>query len=205
MLERTLNTRHLRQITLFGSSVRRIRIHLRSGPILGIRNASTQPQALLIWNRDDSLLRYRFANNFALAIGGSNVCHLLHRIHHGREPLRRRTRHILHQIKSIGNLALLAINWFSVSRILGRAELCLVRVGRLVQVQMTGPIVLRYVPHILPQESDEGCRFMGFWFGIERPALDDFSVGIEGSIRIGAFRRPSLDSFVSPRTHAGNN
>mmetsp|Transcript_23993 Transcript_23993/g.50233 ORF Transcript_23993/g.50233 Transcript_23993/m.50233 type:complete len:206 (+) Transcript_23993:396-1013(+) len=205
MLERTLNTRHLRPITLFGSSTRRIRIHLRSRPILSIRHASTQPQTLLIRNRDDSLLRYRFANDLSLGIGGSNVRHLPHRIHHGREPLRRGTRHILHQIKPIGNLALLPIDWFSVARILCRAELGLVRVGRLVQIQMARPIILRYVTHILPQESDERSRFVCRRFWIERPALDDFSVGIEGSIRIGAFRRPSLDSFVSPRTHAGNN
>mmetsp|Transcript_24044 Transcript_24044/g.58062 ORF Transcript_24044/g.58062 Transcript_24044/m.58062 type:complete len:221 (+) Transcript_24044:102-764(+) len=200
MIQSTLYTRHLRPIALLGSSTRRIGINLRRRPIRRIRHPGTQAQTLLARDGYDALLRYRFADDFSIGIRRSDVRHLPHGLDHGCEPFRSGTRLVLYEVEPVGNFALRAIVHDPIPGELRGSEFRFVGIGRLVQVEVAGPIL--DVAHVLPQEPDQRRGLVRRRLGVERPTLDDFAVRIEGSIRICSLLRPSLNSFIAPGTDA---
>mmetsp|Transcript_890 Transcript_890/g.1840 ORF Transcript_890/g.1840 Transcript_890/m.1840 type:complete len:221 (-) Transcript_890:512-1174(-) len=200
MIKSTLYACHLRSVALLGSSTRRIGIHLRSCSVWCIGHASTKAQALLVRNGNDSLLRDGLTDHFAIGIGRGNMCYLLHRLNHRCEPFRRRTGLILHQVKPVGNFAHAIITNNSISRRFRRSEFRIISVGRLMQIQMTGPVL--DMAHIFPQKPNQRRRLIRRGFRVERSSFDDLAIGIKRSIRIGTTGRPSLDPLISPRTDA---
>mmetsp|Transcript_32398 Transcript_32398/g.59573 ORF Transcript_32398/g.59573 Transcript_32398/m.59573 type:complete len:316 (+) Transcript_32398:126-1073(+) len=202
MIKSALYACNLRAIALLRSRARRIRINLSSRPVRCISHASTKPQTLFAGNDNDTLLRDRLADDFAVLVCRSNVCYLANRFNHCCEPLRRRTSLILHQIEPVGDLPLPIVVDDAVSSRFGGSKFRFIRVGCFVQVQMTSPIL--DMRHVLSEEPNQRRRFFrrGFW--IERPTFNNLPVRVEGTIWVDSLGGPALNPLVSPGTHARN-
>mmetsp|Transcript_53163 Transcript_53163/g.112979 ORF Transcript_53163/g.112979 Transcript_53163/m.112979 type:complete len:221 (-) Transcript_53163:536-1198(-) len=196
MVERTLYARHLRPVALLGRSTGRIGIDLCRRSVRRIGHAGAESQALLARNGNDALLTQGFADYLAVGVGGSDVRYFPHRLDHRREPLGRGTRLVLHEVEPVRDLPFLAVVHDAIPRELGGPELRLVRVGRLVQVQVARPFL--DVAHVLPQETDQRRGLVRGSLGVERPSLHNLAVGVERTVRVGALGRPPLDPLVPP-------
>eukprot|EP00964_Phaeocystis_antarctica_P006075 scaffold3318_cov75-Phaeocystis_antarctica.AAC.4 len=84
---------------------------------------------------------------------------------------------------------------------LGRPELALVRVGRLVQVDVARPLLdLKR-----RQQRQQRATLLGGRLRVERAARHHLAVWVEGAVRVDRLRVPPLHRLVSPRADTGHD
>mmetsp|Transcript_13368 Transcript_13368/g.31522 ORF Transcript_13368/g.31522 Transcript_13368/m.31522 type:complete len:383 (+) Transcript_13368:195-1343(+) len=199
-VERRRDRGHLRGVALRAVGLRRVRVYLGGGGVGRVGHARAQAQRLRWRDADDALLQHGLVNDVAVGIGRRDVRHLTHRLDDGRVPRRLRVGRVRHEVEAVGDLARLGIG-VAVARRLGRPELALVRVGRLVQVDVARPLLdLKR-----RQQRQQRATLLGGRLGVERAAGHHLAVWVEGAVRVDRLRVPPLHRLVSPRADTGHD
>mmetsp|Transcript_10064 Transcript_10064/g.33006 ORF Transcript_10064/g.33006 Transcript_10064/m.33006 type:complete len:402 (+) Transcript_10064:1359-2564(+) len=187
--------RDLRGVALLGRRAGTIWVHLRGGGVRRVGGARAQSEQARLRDPNHALLYNLLADDLAFGVRGRDVRDAPHSVNDGRVPRQLRVGAVCNEVKAVGDGV--GRGGDAVARRLGRSELRLVRVRRLVQIHMAHPLL---DTERAQQREQRGALFR-CRLRVEAAPGHHLAVRVEAAVRVHRLRVPPLHGLVSPRAH----